>query len=158
MKRTLNSVYATRPLPNPRQPRRKRSRPSPSLFSPTVLLPPFDSSACFNHNAAESMPLSSQYRFEGSIFERENGARPASSRCRVRKQFAEKSGWESGPLIAALVAPVLSLFAGIIPAGSGIIKLQRLFRRNCYECHCNRTTWAVVSLFRIARFSPAKLC
>lgn len=71
MKRTRNSVYAALPILQPAS----RNRSSllypaflPSLFSYLAFLPPFDSPACFNHGRG-SMPLSSQYRFEGSIFE-----------------------------------------------------------------------------------------
>jgi len=77
MKRTLNSIYATllfSILANSE----KTERSSPYLaFLHCFSLLPFSLSscchskdACFNHDAAESMPLSLQYRFEGNIFER----------------------------------------------------------------------------------------
>lgn len=157
MKRTLNSVYATLCSQSSLASRKRSDLLLISRFSIALLFhrPP---AAIRRMLVLITTPrrVCHCLRNIGLREISSSGIRPASSRCWVRrKQIVEKSGWEGGSFIIALVTPVLFLLAGIIPARrlSGIIKLQCLFRRNYYECHYNRTTCAVVPLLNTVFFS-----
>lgn len=112
MKRTLNSVCPTTTHSARSLPALRKQNGLPFRFPLSTYLSPssFRSTRpLILITAPQSTPLSSQYRSEKVPQERKSGERvwPASSFRVRRKQIAEKSGWESGSLIAALVAPVL---------------------------------------------------